>query len=273
MPRSVNVMMLALYFMILVFPAINLVGAQSYIYHDRIIHVHKKGNDNESCLTGQEIKQAKSDHCCKTLEYVADNLRNSRSRNVTIILESKIQLSSAVNFSNHELLTVQGRSKYDTVKLSCKCYKTNNIGMSFIRIKVSNFTIMHCCGIVNNYTASLFIRNSSDVIIEGSQIHNNRYSGLIVVNPSGMITIRKCKFSENGEKSGNVSSTGAGLHIEFSQHSLTTAAIDISDCEFIHNMSPGQKRNGSDTSLPLNVTNQRKWKRQSIGGGMAIVLY
>jgi hypothetical protein len=162
---------------------INLIGAQTTVYHDRVIHVHKNGNDSESCLMGQEMRQGKHDQYCKTLEYIEEKLHNSGSRNVTIILESQIKIKSTVNFSNHEDLTIQGRSK-DT-KLSCKCNKinTNSIGISFIRIsylKVYNFTIMDCCGIS---TSSLFIQNCSDIIVKGSQIRNNRYSGLILINP------------------------------------------------------------------------------------------
>ena len=255
--------------LILAVPAVmgNSVSGKTTVDDDRVIHVHRKGTDNESCLTGQDMRQGKHDQYCKTLEYVVNKLQNSGSRNITIIFESQVKLHSTVNFSDHENLTIRGRSK-DT-KLSCICDKTNNsIGISFIRIsnlKVYDFTIVKCCGIMNNYTTSLFIQNCSNVIIEDSQIRNNRYSGLILVNLSGMIIIRKCKFSENGEKS---ASTGAGLYIEFSQYLLTT--VSINQCEFANNKLPG-KTVIRNTLIPLNVTEKREWKRESIGGGMAIV--
>jgi hypothetical protein len=69
-----------------------------------------------------------------------------------------------------------------------------------------------------------------------------------------------------------VSQTGAGLHIEFSQYSLSTVTIEISDCDFTKNKSPGHKLNSTSNSIPLDVTKARTWRRQSIGGGMAIVL-
>ena len=241
----------------------------------RVIHIHKKGNDSESCLTGQDIRQGKADQYCKTMKFVAIKLQKSGSRNVTIILESKVQISSAVNFSDHEDLTIQGRSK--DIKLSCICNKpdSDRTGISFIRInylKVFHLTILQCCGIMNTFTASLFIENCSNIAIEDSQIRSSKYSGLILVNPSGMINIRKCTISDNGNKSGHITSTGAGLHIEFSQRSLATVTIEIKDYEFKKNVSPGQKKNENATALPLDITKQRKWKRQSIGGGMAIVL-
>ena len=66
-------MMLAL-LLVLAVPTINILSAQTTVYHDRVIHVHRKGNNTESCLTGQEIRQGKPDQYCKTLEYVADRL-------------------------------------------------------------------------------------------------------------------------------------------------------------------------------------------------------
>ena len=148
-------------FLILAFQTANLLTrAQTSVYHDKIIHVHKNGNNTESCLIGQEMRQGKPDQYCKTLEFVASKLHNSGSRNVSIILESQIQLCSAVNFSDHEGLTIQGRSKDTATKLSCKCNKTNSIGISFTRInylKVYSFTVTHCCGRMNNYTTSLLI--------------------------------------------------------------------------------------------------------------------
>ena len=270
-----TMMILALLW-ILAVPAIS---ARASVYDNRVIHVHRKGNDSETCLTRQEMRQmqGKPDRYCKTLEFVADKLQNSRSRNVTIILESKIRVNSAINFSDHEVLTIQGRSKDTNLNCNCNNLKadSNSIGISFIHINyltVYRLIIIQCCGILNNYIASLFIQNCSDVIIEDSQIHSNKYSGLILVNPSGMVNIRKCNISDNGNKSGHITSTGAGLHIEFSQYSLATVVIEISDCEFTNNVSPGQKQSSNATALPLDITKERKWKRQSIGGGMAIVL-
>ncbi len=281
MPQSINVYvtMLALLLMVAMpVLVINTIGAQTVVYHDRVIHIHKKGNDSESCLTGQEMRQGKRDQYCKTLEFVASKLQNGRSRNITIILESQIKIRSTVNFSNHENLTIQGRSKDTQLSCTCNKTKTNGVGISFIRIsylKIYNFTIMDCCGIS---TSSLFIQDCSDIIVKGSQIRNNRYcnSGLMLINPSGMIMIRRSKFSENGGKLDDISQTGAGLHIEFSQYSLATVTIiEISDCDFTKNKSPGHKKNklnSTSSSIPLDVTKDRTWRRQSIGGGMAIIL-
>ena len=269
-------MMLALLW-ILAVPAINLLSAQASVYDNRVVHIHKKGNDSESCLTGQDMRQGTLDQYCKTMGFVADKLRSSGSRNVTIILESKIQVSSAINFSDHEILTIQGRSK-DT-NLNCRCNKADSdvIGISFIHItklKLRRLSIMYCCGVMNNYSAGIFIQDCSDVIIENSQIRNNEYSnGLILLNPSGEVKIRKCKFSDNSvaKSSNDISITGAGLHIEFSQCTLAIVTVVISHCDFFHNLLPGQKRTYDDP-LPLDITKKREWKRENTGGGMAIVL-
>ena len=270
-------MMMLTLLWILAVPAINLLSAQASVYHDRVIHVHKKGNNSESCLTGQDMRQGTLNQYCQSMEFIANKLQNSQSRNVTIILESKIQVRSAINFSDHEVLTIQGRSKDTNLNCNCNNLKadSDSIGISFIHInylKVYRLTITQCCGITNNYTASLYIQNCSGVIIEDSRIRSNKYSGLILVNPSGMVNIRKCNISDNGHIYGDISSTGAGLHIEFSQYSLATVVIEISDCEFTNNVSPGQKRNSNATVSPLDITEKRHWKRQSIGGGLAIAL-
>ena len=260
---------------ILAVPAINLLSAQATVYHNRVIHVHKKGNDSENCLTGQDMRQGKPGQYCKTMGFVADKLRNSGSRNVTVILETPISVKNAITFNNHEHFTIQGKG--DSTYLNCNCNKPNSIGISFIcitNLKLKGFNIMKCCGVMNNYSASVLIKNCSNITIENSQIHNNDYSnGLILLNPSGGVKIRKCKFSKNGvaRSSNDISITGAGLHIEFSQCTLAIVTVVISHCDFFRNLLPRQKRSYDDP-LPLDVTKKREWKRVNTGGGMAIVL-
>ena len=79
-------------------------NGQVSVYHNRVIHVHmRKGKDSETCLTGHQA----GDQYCKSIEFVASKLQNSRSRNV------------AITFSNHGLLTIQGKDMY----LNCNCNK------------------------------------------------------------------------------------------------------------------------------------------------------
>ena len=268
-------MMMLTLFWILAVPAIN---AQASVYHNRVIHVHNNGNDNESCLIGLEMRQRKPDRhqYCKTMGFVADKLRNSGSRNVTIILETPISVKKAITFYNHEYLIIQGKG--DSTYLNCNCNKPNSIGISFIcitNLKLKGFNIMKCCGVMNNYSASVLIKNCSNITIENSQIYNNDYSnGLILLNPSGEVNIRKSKFSGNIPRSSNdISIIGAGLHIEFTQYRSTHAIVTvvISHCDFFDNVLRGQKGNHDDP-LPLDVVKKRKWKRQNNGGGMAIAL-
>ena len=89
-------MMMLTLLWILAVPAINLLSAQASVHHDRVIHVHKKGNDSESCLTGQDMRRGTLYQCCQSMEFIANKLQNNQSRNVTIILESKIQVRSAI---------------------------------------------------------------------------------------------------------------------------------------------------------------------------------
>ena len=252
------------------------VSVQASVYHDRVIHVHKNGNDGENCLMGQQASQPSPNQCCRNIEFVANKLQNRVSRNVTIILETKIRVKNAITFSNHEFLTIQGRGKGTT--LNCNCDKSDSKGISFINIKSLKLTrsnIIECCGVLNysNYelNAGVFIQDCSDITIENTQIRNNKYSnGLILVNPSDQVNIRKCKFSDNGvaRSSNDISFSGAGLHIEFF---LATVVIEISYCEFVKNKLPPQYR-GNQDPVPLDVTKKREWNRQSTGGGMAILL-
>ena len=270
-------------FLILVVPMISIssqLSAQASVFHNRVIHVHRKGNDNESCLTGNEIGEQRSNKCCKTLEYVADKLLDSRARNMTIILETAIQVRRSIKFSNHALLTFQGRG--EGTRLSCNCKKFDSIGVSFIHIKALKLThssIIQCCGVITannlNYTASVLMQDCSDVTIENFQIRDNVYSsGLLLLNPSGEISVRKCKFSRNGAgRSSDTSSlTGAGLHIELFQDAPAMVTIAIYNCECARNKFPGIYQNPDNPALPLDATKKREWKRETIGGGMAIVL-
>ena len=266
-------MMLAL-LLVLAVPVINVSSAQTSLYDNNIIHVYKNGNDTESCLSGQEIRQEKLNQYCKTLEFVADRLRNSGLRNVIIIVETPIIVKKIIAFNNHIDLTIQGRGK--GTYLNCNCYsiKANSSGILLIDIKglkLKHFNIMRCCGVDNRYNASVLIKNCSDVTILDSQIYSNDISsGLILLNPAGLVTIHNCKFLNNNvaRTSNDVSITGAGLHIEFSQYMLTN--VLISQCEFANNKLPGEKKT-RDAPSPLDVTNKREWKRENIGGGMAIV--
>ena len=284
MLQSINVyvtMQIAL-LLILTVPVINVTGAQSTVHHDRVIHVHKNGNNNESCLTGQDTRQGKGDKYCETMGFIADELRSRESRNVTIIVETPIIVAKVIAFKNHNDLTIQGRGK--GTYLNCKCDKESSasIGILFTDIKglkLKQFNVMKCCGIhtidKHQGRAGVLIKNCSDVTVVDSRIYNNDFSnGLILFNPSGFVTIQHSTFLNNGiSKYNKASTTGAGLHIELS-HCIpkSTTEITISGCNFTHNKSPGQKNSINATSLPLNVTKSRIWRRESIGGGMAIVL-
>ena len=245
--------------------------AKTLSFHDRVIHVHRKGIDGENCLAGWEASQVSPDQYCNSMEFIANKLSNSGSQNVTIILESRIKIKSVITYSNIEFLTIQGRSK-DT-DLSCSCYKTNvSIGILFIHIKtlkLKQFNVRRCCGVLNNYIAGILIHNCSNVSIENCLTHSNYGGGLILVSPSGQVNIQKCKFSSNGLTGLPDGRMWGGLYIEFSHHTL--AAVIISFCEFSNNRIFAQRVRNTEP-IPLDVMKKREWKRQATGGGMAIML-
>ena len=238
----INLLMMLALLLVLAVPVINisLTSAQTSLYDNSIIHVYKNGNDTESCLSGQEMRQEKLNQYCKALVFVADKLRNSGSRNVTII----VIIKKPIAFNNHIGLTIQGRGK--GTYLNCNCIKANSSGISFVNTKgleLKHFNIMRCCGVINNYNASVLIKNCSNVTILDSQIYSNHISsGLILLNPVGLVTIHNCKFLNNNvaRTSNDVSIIGAGLHIEFSQCMLTN--VLISQCEFANNNYQGKRK-------------------------------
>ena len=90
---------------------------------------------------------------------------------------------------------------------------------------------------------------------------------MVLLNPFGEVNIRDCTFLSNGLKRlvPPYTSFAGGLHIEFSQYTLTTVVVE--NCTFIDNKSP--KVNATD---PTKFTNNQDWNGISLGGGMGIAL-
>ena len=223
-------------------------GTQNSSYHDRVIYVHKrKGKDREQCMEGYRGTNEIGLQRCKTLEFVANQLSNG-SQNITIILESKLTIRSRVTFKDAELFTFRSNSKSET--LTCNCNTgTKDQGLSFMyidKVMISGITISQCCGVKSAHSATIWVHECSDVMMESLIVHYNRISsGAILMNPSGTVSIQRSKFSNNGYKGlvPNDQSFAGGMHIQFSKHNSTnnTANITIFNCKFEQNTTPDLK--------------------------------
>ena len=230
--------------------------ASTSISHNRVIHVHRKGHDNQQCLHEQ------TQHC-RTIEFIARELRNDTG-NVTIILESQIYIQNGVTFENFEYFAIQGGG--EMVSLKCNCRKRGaDLSLSFVHItnlQLSQFTILLCCGVDNAYGAAIFSHKCSNINVENVRFNTNVHStALTLINPHGEINIKNCKFSNNGHKRLlNTTSFTGGLFVQSSQNTMVTT-ITIENCEFISNKSPF-----------ISMLDPTMKKEKCYGGGMGIEL-
>ena len=237
-------------------------------YSSRIIHIHARiGNDSEECLKGQEVNQY-----YKSIEFIADKLSNSSTRNVTIVLASPIILRSQIVFKNYDFFALQGIS--DSTKLKCKCSK-RGAGVSLLFTQINNLvlfcsSIQNCCGARDANFAAISVQECLNIDIERFRINNNDYSsGLVLMNPHGNVSIKNCQFEQNGRRRLlNDSPFAGGFHIQVSQPVIISTTVTIESCKFIHNEAPKISRyepSAIDTS-------NRKWEGKSFGGGLGIAI-
>ena len=93
-----------LIYMLAIVVALLICSSKSSMYHDLVIQVsERKGSDNKTCLMAP-------DSICQSLEFIVTYLQNY-SRNITILLDSKIPLRNEITFNNSEFLTIKGRHK------------------------------------------------------------------------------------------------------------------------------------------------------------------
>jgi hypothetical protein len=229
------------------------------MYHDLVIQVSEwKGSDNKTCLKAH-------DSFCQTLEFIATYLQNY-SRNVTILLDSKILLRNEVTFNNSEFLTIKGKHK--STKIICTA-EGGHGGILFYNahyLMLSNIRITSCRGTSNNiYRATLMLYACSDITIKFVSMHKStNSSALVLVNPQGVVKINTCAFTSNGHKQRLASnkSFAGGIHLQFSERVQTN--VTIQKCRFHDNIAPRY-----DSASLVTPTD---WNGNSIGGGMCISL-
>ena len=250
-------------------------STQHPLYSNKVFHLHKKGHDSERCLKAPR-DNANVNDCCQSLEFIADQLRNSTSFNITIILESQISLRTAVTFKNQQYFAIKGRQQSNSLKCHCgkKEPSSNRPGLSFVHInnlELHNFAVHLCCGSEDVYSAAVLIKECSRVIINQVKVHNNIHSGgMVLINPIDKVNISYCEFMTNGHQRvvAEVSFAG-GLHIQFYNQTLRKTIIIVEESEFVDNRSPTD-----DYTIPhlTNTKNKREWNGRSFGGGMGIAI-
>jgi hypothetical protein len=209
--------------------------SSSGMYHDLVIQVSKqKGSDNETCLTAP-------DSFCQSLEFITTYLQNY-SRNITILLDSKILLRTEVTFNNSEFLTIKGRRKSSKIICTAKCKKGDHGigGIIFYNahyLMLSNIRITSCCGTPYNiYRATLMFYACSGITIEYVSMHKSKNgSALILINPQGVVNINTCVFTKNGHQKRLASNTSfaGGIHLQFSERVQTKLMLPYKDVDFM----------------------------------------
>ena len=117
------------------------------------------------------FNQDQANRFCRSLEF--------HSRNITIILETGIELKKRTTFEDYDFLCIQGQNSY----INCECRdQKGDIGLSFSY--VSNLTlsyvrVMKCCGPVNMYTSVILIKECSNINIDRLQSDDHRLEMLL----------------------------------------------------------------------------------------------
>ena len=230
--------------------------------HDTTIYISEsEGRDNEMCLKG-------NGDFCQSLEFVARKLGNG-SRNITIILNSLVHLTSQITFANCEDLTIAG-SRPET-KITCECNTTtedeNNMGILFVDVHnllLYDIYITRCCGTSNIFHAAVLFNTCSNIRIERVEfVKIINGSAAVIENPYGTVNVTSCRFTGNGgggEVAGNTSYAG-GLHIQFSTYTITN--VTIFNCTFKSNKSPKSR-------IVKEIGSSPDWNGRGLGGGMGI---
>ena len=215
----------------------------------------RNGNDSIDCIKEQFPS-------CQSLKYVTEMISNlSITSNITIEINSSLNLSGSIIFTGINGLTIKGRGAQIT---NIKCNKSlskdsNGSGMVFnncTNVTINDFAIKNC-GLLylkqNSYTglqAVLFF-HCYHIMVVRVTFSNNNGTGLVLCEPRGYNVIFGSTFSKNTyytndslsqldilrqkqrkalESAGNA---GGGLNIVF--NGISKCDILVSSCTFIHN--------------------------------------
>ena len=199
---------------------------------------------------------------CQSLKHVAEMISNlSITSNITIEINSSLNLSGSIIFTGINGLTIKGRGAQIT---NIKCNKSlskdsNGSGMVFnncTNVTINDFAIKDC-GLLYlkqiSYTglqAVLFF-HCYNIMVVRVTFSNNNGTGLVLCEPRGYALIFGSTFSKNMyytndslsqldilrqkqrktvESAGNA---GGGLNIVF--NGISKCDILVSSCTFIHN--------------------------------------
>lgn len=253
----------------LMFINLGIASTLTYLVHcNKVIHVHKKGEDSVECLKDHSQDQSFQPHAfCQSLDFVASQLGDS-SENITIVIESTVKVKGLVVFISWKYFSIVGRNT-PQAKVNCGCIKSKSdektVGLAFYEIKnltLSNITVVNCCGKINNIHASVQLYKCSNITIEGVSIRDSKQnSGLFVIDSFGSTVINYCAFSTNVRTYSSSRSYAGGIHMQFTEESSTN--VSIMNSIFQRNKSP---------AVPFDPKTVKitEWNGYSLGGGIGI---
>ena len=262
----------------------------------------RNGNDSIDCIQEQFPS-------CQSLQYVAEMISNlSITSNITIEINSSLNLSDSIIFTGINGLTIKGRgTQINNIKCNKSLSKdSNGSGMVFnscTNVTINDFAIKNC-GLLYlkqiNYTglqAVLFFHCYKIAVVRVT-FSNNNGTGLVLCESRGYNVIFGSTFSKNTyytndslsqldilrqkqrktvESAGNA---GGGMNIVFNGNSKCD--ILVSNCTFIHNTAAirggainirinRETKNIRSKGYRINLYNCRIIENTAIyGGGVAL---
>jgi hypothetical protein len=218
------------------------------------------GHDSPSCLYERQKP-------CKSLEYIAKNMPSVDYFTIEIV-SSHLLLQEMVLFANMPHLTIRGNGSNVT---TVQCNISTWSGIKFIRSNdtyLEGFTLTKCGGYLDEYNVSVAMTmlKCVNVSIKDVVFHSNNGYGLIIVNTTGKVNIKRSHFISNYFRSQpdghsmhgrNIHFSGGGLRIYFTYVQNLTS-YNISSC-FFH--------------LNLNNYKKQTYSLKKFGGGAHIYIF
>ena len=230
----------------------------------------RNGNDSIDCIQEQFPS-------CQSLQYVAEMISNlSITSNITIEINSSLNLSGSIIFTGINGLTIKGRGAQIT---NIKCNKSlskdsNGSGMVFNSCKnvtITDFTIEDCGLLYQDqisYTGlqAVLFCYCYNIYMSQIMVTGNRGTGLVLYAANEYVVIYKCIFSNNipslndSEKEEvkysklPLSLVGGAMSAVFNgyMHSSNVFVL-VSSCIFINNTAPVSGGAINVRATPLTV--------------------
>ncbi len=180
----------------------------------------KDGFDNETCLISNS-----SEHMCKSLEFVANNLQQLKNSPLVIEVHSPhLNMTSHVKFFQFTDLTLTPANTSTGIVINCSMPDAGLYFACIQNLTISSVTLQHCGVQHDSYDAesntalflnsALYILNCIHLNIRYVVLTHSNGTGLSVHNTNGVVTIENCALHTNSMKH-PLTAGGGGLNIKF----------------------------------------------------------